>query len=218
MYQNNYFDKYFNNEENVTKVNNSITDINEEASLDDLKEKYSYLLDKINISEKSSYLSDYYDGNISGEILLSIAANNLDEESIILDDDTYIVTSSDIQNAFLEIFNTDYEPQSFTYNDITFKYLKTQEIYILDKEFTKSVSNIKRVVKDITQNDEEIIIETVEAIVSDKKDYNVETKKSVSTYKDDDTILSNEKKLNTIKYYFVKEDNNYLLKEIEAVK
>ena len=223
LYENGYFDKYFEDETDVVNKNSDNTsditsnESEEKDSLSKLIEEYSYLLDNITISETSNYLKDYYTGNITSELKLYLSMQNLDEEKITVDEDTTIINEEDLIESYRKLFDTsNYEPTSFTYNGSDLKYLKSQKLYISTSKLEKEKSNIKKVIYDIEINDNDIEIYTVEAVIQDNKMYNVATMKSAGKYADDDSILESENKLTKVKYTFTKTDSNTLLSGIEA--
>ena len=70
MYTNKYFHKFFSDSKSEEVVKEEVKKEEEkeevkEITLDDLIKKYSYLLDKVNMNEKSDYIKDYYEGNLT---------------------------------------------------------------------------------------------------------------------------------------------------------
>ena len=117
LYTNNYFDKYFNHESiNINeKVNDNPTITkpskeeieNIEPSLEELKDKYSYLLDDIIITENSTYLKEYYSGNLTNELKNYLALNLIDFEDLTVEEDSLIIENNILTNAYSKIFNDD---------------------------------------------------------------------------------------------------------------
>ena len=73
LYSNKYFHKLFNDSSDKTIVienKESKEEVKEEKklTLEELINKYSYLLDSIVISEKCDYIEDYYKGNLTNEL------------------------------------------------------------------------------------------------------------------------------------------------------
>ena len=207
-----YFDKFFVNEKEPTKIIDKEENIEpekveiKEKTFAELKEKYGYLIDKVVINENNEYIKDYYDGNLTSTLKKYIVLNNMDLETFIVDD--YCVIDNDVlENEYNKLFNDEYVSESFLYNNVKVSYIEKLKSYITNTILTKEKSNIKREIISISESDNEIVITTIEGLIKDKKLYNIVTKEEVKDYKKDN--LSNYKKyLNEINYTF---ENNKLV-------
>lgn len=219
-----YFNKYLNKPEKQevqeqSPQNSTEITPEEKSETDILIEKYSYLLNNIEINENSNYLKDYYNGNLTNELKLYLAANQLEENEIISEESTNIIENEKIENAYKKLFNDKkYENISFEYKNLKFKYLKTQDIYIADGTLETTKSNIVRVINSIEKTQDKIEILTTEALVEKNKMSNIETKKEISTYKDSSSLKNNKEKLNNMKYTFICEEEACYLNSIESIK
>lgn len=207
-----YFDKFFVNEKEPTKIIDKEENIEpekveiKEKTFAELKEEYGYLIDKVVINENNEYIKDYYDGNLTSTLKKYIVLNNMDLETFIVDD--YCVIDNDVlENEYNKLFNDEYVSESFLYNNVKVSYIEKLKSYITNTILTKEKSNIKREIISISESDNEIVITTIEGLIKDKKLYNIVTKEEVKDYKKDN--LSNYKKyLNEINYTF---ENNKLV-------
>ena len=221
LYNEGYFDKFFNhnnNENNIVikedNINNEVVKEEEkENELDILKKEYSNLLNVLNISENSNYLEDLYNGKLTNKMKLSIAlANKLDK--VEKDDDMYIINSNLIEEEYAKIFNNDsFKNTSFVLNEINVKYLKVGSIYILEK-LPVINTNIKREITGINKSDTEVKITVIEGLVKDNKLYNVLTKELVN--EENINLINNSKKLNKVTYVFTLENDKYVLSSVEV--
>ena len=207
LYKEDYFDKYFCDKcEEIVVVENNETVVNEnetvkEPTLDELIDKYSYLLDNININEESIYLKDYYDGKLTSELKNYLSLNNMNFKNFEIEEDYNLINESDIKTSYNKIFNSEYENTSFDYNGQKIRYFSKLASYVTDSILNKNESNIKREIINIDVKDNKVIIYTIEGLVKDNKLYSISNveigdykKNSLNYYKD---------KLNTLEYIFI---------------
>ena len=166
-----YDEGYFDNEpeplENVVEPGKTLEKEN-------LIDTYAYLLDKINISEKSKYVKDFYEGNLSNEVKNYLTMNliELDKYS----DDLTIIDNETFKNAYETLFD-DYKECSFVYNNSNVNYAKKINSYVINNKLKKEESRIKRDIINIEEFDDYIQISTIEYIEKHDKKYNVLTNK-----------------------------------------
>ncbi len=213
LYKEDFFDKYFCNNKcvnetiiidaNVSEENTTV----KELSLDELIDKYSNLLDKVIISEGSIYIKDFYDGKLSQELKNYLAISQLNFNDFEIEEDYNIIDENNIKSSYEKIFNDEYNNISFDYDGNKVRYFSKLNSYVSDSLLKKSSSNIKREIINIRENDNKVIISTVEGIVKDNKLYDINNneigdykKNSLNYYKD---------KLSNISYTF---ENGYLIK------
>ena len=213
MNKNNYFDKFFiedNNTKQVKVTKNKEEKANneeeKEPTLDELKEEYSYLLDNIYINENSSYVSDYYNGNLTSELKNYLTLNFLDIDSFPKEDNYQIIDKESFVNEFEKHFNDKYQNKTFNYNGNLIRYINKLDSYLSDDIINKNTTSIIREITNIKLSDNKISITTTEALSYDNKLYNIITNEEVTD--DINDILSYSDKLNTITYTF--EDNKLI--------
>ena len=124
-----YFDKFFVNEKEPTKIIYKEENIEpekveiKEKTFAELKEEYGYLIDKVVINENNEYIKDYYDGNLTSTLKKYIVLNNMDLETFIVDD--YCVIDNDVlENEYNKLFNDEYVSESFLYNNVKVSYIE----------------------------------------------------------------------------------------------
>ena len=225
LYHTGYFNKYYKEEYREPVDNNNIPsevepkDEEEKESevvkptLDELKEKYSELLNSYHITSSSKYYDDFYGGNYSNNMRLFFALVNVDSKYIEVDDDSTFVDESHIKDKYKELFMDDYEGASFDYVGTSFKYSEGRSVYFANQKVNNSyTSDIVREIIEIKEDDEVSII-TVEGLKKDNKVLNPVSKKEI----DGSDLVKNKDKLIKIKYSFVKDSDTYKLKKIEVV-
>ena len=208
LYNENYFSK---NKEIIEVKNNTVIEEEvkeeekkEEITLEKLISKYSYLLDKINISEESEYINDFYSGNLSKEVKSYLAFNNVNFDELIKEEDYIIFDSDLLKNEYEKIFGHEIENVSFNYNKNKIRYISKLSSYVSDSIINKSNSNINREITNIVVEDNTVKITCVEGIIKEEKLYNSITLNEIENYKKGN--ISNYKSdLNTITYVFENE-------------
>lgn len=220
LYSNNYFDRFFN--KNNTEIKENIKEETKkdeeekkevskpekkEPTLDELKKEYGHLLDNYVISHASSYLNDYYNGNLSDNLKQYLTLNTIDFKTISKEDDYNIISSDTFKIVYEKLFDSAYTPLTFDYNGNNIRYVNAMEAYITEKLLNKENTNIKREIKDIKTNDDKIIISTIEGKIIDSKLYNILSDKEIEDYKND-SLLNYGDDLNQVIYTF---KNNKLI-------
>ena len=93
----------FHYEKNNDKpVSNNDTKENKEESkvkLDELINKYSYLLEDINMDTKSEYLTEYYSGNLTNELKEYLAFQLINKNNIISDETSSYFDAELLKNS-----------------------------------------------------------------------------------------------------------------------
>lgn len=211
LYTLNYFNGFINNEKekSVTVVSQEKEE-KKELSLEQLKEKYSYLIDNITISENSSYLNDYYEGNLTDELKLYLTLNNINIDKLSKEDNYNIIDDDFMKKEYNKLFDSEYVEKSFEYNNIKVRYINKIKSYISDEILEKEESSIKREITDIKVEGSKISITTIEGIVKDNTLYSINNTE-IDDFNEDSSLSGYEEDLNKITYIF--EDNR--LKEIK---
>lgn len=222
LYNTGYFNKYLVKLENNTSTEskNEVLENqnnNDKIVKEDLVSKHKDALNKFKISSDSIYLKDFYNGKLSNELKLYLCFSSLSKDAMQTDDGTLIINEDDLISTYKKLFNDDYQAISFNYSNLRFKYLKSQNIYLAYGELKSSKNNIKRIIKDVEENDDEIIITTIEAIVDNDKVINILTNKEIDDYKNDTSLIANQSKLNKMKYCFKLVNKEYYLENISAL-
>lgn len=219
LYTNNYFDKYFNKkvetiveekkDEKKEEVTPTITPTitPKPPTLDELKKEYSTLLDNYYVTDSSIYIVDYYDGKLTDDIKKYITLNAFDFSTFEKDEDYNIIKESTFKMMYEKLFDDEYVSQTFSYDENKIRFVKAMESYMTSSLLIREDNNIKREIKDIKVDGDEIIITTIEGVVKDSKLYNIITNDEVKDYKED-SLLKYEDSLNKLIYTF---KNNKLI-------
>ena len=223
LFSNNYFDKYFN--KTSTVVEEKKDDKKEEdkptasptptpsptpspsptpkiPTLDELKKEYGSLIDNYYVTDSSSYLTDFYDGNLSDNLKKYMTLNTMDFDDLKKEEDYQIIDDEDFKEAYKKLFSDTYESASFDYDDIKIRYVSKMEAYMTSEILTKEENSIEREIIDIKVNDNSTItITTIEGIVKNNKLYEILHNTEIEDYKGDN-ISKYQDKLNKVIYTF----------------
>ena len=191
---------------NSNENNNTENKDDDKKKLDDLINKYSYLLDNVNIDTKSDYLTEYYSGNLTNELKEYLSYQLINKNNIISDSNSSYFDAELLINSYKNLFGNSIELSDFKYNGASYKYLKNKEMFISTSLSTEGNKIIKEITN-VEESDNKVIITTTEGYIKDDKLYNVLSNKEITDYKKDDKISKYTKKLNTVKYTF---SNEYL--------
>lgn len=191
-----------NNTSKTDKKEEKPVEKTEEEKLQDLINEYSYLLENIKFDANSNYTRDYYNGNLTSQLKEYLAFKLIDSQNIISDDDSSYFESSDLEEAYSIIFNEKLAPSSFKYNNQTFLYLESKDMFISNNKANEE-KNISREIINVELSDGNITLTTVEGYISENgKLYNILTNKQISSYKVTDSLVKHKNKLNIVKYTF----------------
>lgn len=223
LYQNHFFDKYI-NLANSSKQNESQVEKNDIEETSDaqnatetLINQYGNLLENIKLSDQSPYLDQLYSGTLTNELKLALAAENLNNETLINENGMTIILEKDLQKEYSDIFSKEnYESVDFVYSGANFKFLKTQNMFIASENLQKESYSVEKIIVDIQKEEDDIKISTIECFVKNKKIYNIKSKKSIGNYVNSDSIMEYKEKLTKVNYYFKKEDEKKILYLVEV--
>lgn len=169
LYDAKYFNKYFNGEEvnnkEVEKDNNENKeekDEPKEPTLEEKIEEYSYLLDNIYMDSSSDYFNDYVNGKLTDEIKYYFVLNSISDEDINTDEEYSVISEDTFKKYYNVLFDDEFNPKSFKYNDNEIKYVAIMKSYISSAPIDKIKTNVDRMITDIKVEDDVITITTLE--------------------------------------------------------
>ena len=202
LYELQYFNRFF-VKENNTKIIEKIEEPKEKTeekkkipSLEELKDKYSSLLDPYCLNSNSPYIKDYYDGNLTPEIKQSFIMNNLDFSKFEVEEDYYVIDEILFQEENNILFNEQEQFSTFDYNGNRIRYINKMKSYMTDTLIQKEECNIEKTIIDIKEQDNQVLITTQEGKWKEDQIVNVITEGTeLSTI----TYVFEEQKLISIK-------------------
>jgi len=174
-----------------------------EEKLNKLKEKYNGIFTNVLISTSNNYKNDYYNGKYSNNFFLSLGVELLRESDIVKEQDVITLSGDKLLEKVKMITKEEINNESFTYKDISFKYIKSINTYILDKELTRDGTYIERDIINIEEGSTTVKIDTIEYYTKNGKRYNPITDEEISS-----GSISNNKFMT---FEFILDNNNYYL-------
>ena len=220
LYELDYFARFFVKdykptekvEEKKTETKDEPVEEKAEPTLDELKEKYEELLDPIVISTNSKYIEDYYNGNLTDELKLYLAFNQMDIDALEVEDDYNVISKEELKRAYQKLFNDSFETSNFDYNGNKVRYINRLNTFMTDSIIEKELQDITREIIEIKEEKDEVVITTVEGHIKEGRLYNVVSNEEIDY---DGEGLSNYKdQLNTLEYTF-EEEKLIAIKRVE---
>lgn len=177
-----------------------------EVSLDELTDKYGYLLDNIIFDANSNYTRDYYSGNLTNDIKLYLSYKLLDSSKVVKDDDSLYFEATELKKASSKLFG-DISLETFKYNNASLKYFEFKDVFVSNGAPNEE-KIVSREIIDIKADDETktVTITCVEGYLDNDKLYNILSNKEVSSYKTGSKLSKYKDKLNTVSYVFENEE------------
>ncbi len=182
-------------------------DISEEIKKQELINKYSNIFDGFKITKGNSYLNDFYHNENKNLVLLSLGAEYLTKEDFEQDGDIYILKDNVLASKIETFTKNSFEHETFTYNNIEFKYIKTLNCYFINKEFDTNKEEVKRVIVSVKEDDT-LEITTKEYYIKDK--YIIDPTTDIKLMKES-SFDKNNNKLQEKTYRFKKVDDKYYM-------
>ena len=182
--------------------------------LEDKKKEYKYLIDDIYIGGDSTYIKDFYEGNLTDEIKLYLSLNKVDDEKIESEDGSVYLDEADLKESYDNFFEGKFTAKSFEYNNLKFHYLSSKSLFIADGKFEKAKKDIVKEIINVT-DDDNVVITTVEGIIKDNKLFNIINGGEIKKYKSG-SLEKYEKSLTKVIYHFIKDDDVYKIDKIEV--
>lgn len=207
LYTEHYFDQYFGGEKRIDKSNieektNHKDDVVEaEPTLEELIGEYGSYIDSYVISSTSSYVEDFYNGNITDEIRNYMALNSVSFESLDVEDDYNIFDFEILEEACEKLFDSKCSKKSFDYNGNKVRYFKKLDSFITNNLLTRDENPIRREIIDIKVDGKKVSITTVEGIVVDGGLYSVSPSTLIRDY-ENEPLKDNLEELNKVVYNF----------------
>lgn len=207
LYQEGYFDKYFNhnktnNKEAVEKTHNNDNQESEvkiEPTLSELKEKYGKYIDPIYLNQNSIYLEEFYQGKVTNELKMYWTFNNIDFESLEVEDDYQVVDGDAFCEEYNRLFIDQCSPRTFNYDGHKIRYVQKIKSFITDEILEKDSNNISREIININVNGDIVSIETIEGIINSDGLYAIYPYKYIGEY---NGSLTSYQELNHVIYKF----------------
>lgn len=187
-------------------------------TFNELKEQYSYLMERIYVSDINVLLDSKTVAELDPSQKLNIAYHALNASDITHDGKFYSVSNETLQNAFENLFGTNaqYVVTDFVANGINYTYLNRQDSYIAISETADNIKYIQSEIVDIKEEDETITIKEVVGYVKDGNLYAINNLDTPIVTGYSSSVLDYKDSLTTVEYTFNKVNGSYKLFKISA--
>ena len=170
-----------------------------------LREKYNDIFSSVIVKTTNGYLHDLYGNTFSNKLFLSLGVELLDLPDISHDDGVITLNGDKLLEKVKLVTDKNIVNESFVYNNINFKYIKSLNIYMLDKEFDKDGTFIERRILNIEEKGNTVTIDTIDYYTKNGKYFNPLTNEEIANFGEIDsgTMFKT--------YVFTKSNNYYYL-------
>ena len=208
LYKDHYFDSYLNRnydvktEERASEGEDHL--LLEEVptvTFEDLKEEYASYLDPYVLMDGSSYIEDFYTGNLQPELLNYFSLAALDFEKVAKEDDYQMIDPSDLESMCTILFTEKCKKTNFDFNGNKVRYFEKLDAYVTDNMLERKESSIQREIIDIQEDGSKVVITTVEGILFDNQLYSVYPSEYIEDY-NGEGLVSYQEQLNKVIYTF----------------
>lgn len=182
--------------------------------------KYGNILDNIKFDNIELLKGNYDISKVDISDKLSIAYNNLSNDSIIKDGSIYKIKEEDLKNEYKNIFGSDdtYTSSSFIIGDVSFFYSSQDTSYIAISNKDIISNNIKIEIIDIKEENDTLIVTALTAIIKDNKIYNIyNLDNELKNYNQGESLSDLESSLSKVNISFKKINNNYYISYINVI-
>lgn len=182
--------------------------------------KYGNILDNIKFDNIELLKGNYDISKVDISDKLSIAYNNLSNDSIIKDGSIYKIKEEDLKNEYKNIFGSDdtYTSSSFIIGEVSFFYSSQDTSYIAISNKDIISNNIKIEIIDIKEENDTLIVTALTAIIKDNKIYNIyNLDNELKNYNQGESLSDLESSLSKVNISFKKINNNYYISYINVI-
>ena len=199
-------------------VNPSETTTKKVKTLDELKNNYAYLMDKIYISDINILLGEKTIAELSASDRLVLAYNSLIASDITRDGKVFTVSNNTLQSAFDNLFGTNatYQTADFTVDGLNYTYLTSQDRYFAISEEYDNTRYIQSEIVDIVDETEYVVIKEVVGYVKENKLYALNDLNNPIVTGYASSVLDYKDSLTSVEYTFNKVNGSYKLFKVSA--
>lgn len=180
------------------------------------KEKYSYLLDNVVVTNYELLKGNYILANVDITDRLAMSYKTLTESDIAVESVIYTVDGEVLKNAYIKLFGSEvgFKHVNFSIDGLTYIYSQNSNKYLaISSNGPVENGRIVNSIVDIKENGNEIVITAVVALAKDGNIYNIFNVGEVVS--EDTTVIDTvSDKLSKVDYHFEKKNNNFYIKAV----
>ena len=187
-------------------------------TLDELKNNYAYLMDKIYVSDINILMGEHTIAELSASDRLVLAYNSLIASDITRDGKVFTVSNNTLQSAFDNLFGTNatYQTADFNVDGLAYTYLNSQDRYFAISDSYDNTRDIQSEIVDIVDETDYVIIKEVVGYVKDNKLYALNDLNNPIVTGYSSSVLDYKDSLTSVEYTFNKVNGSYKLFKISA--
>lgn len=176
---------------------------------EDLVKKYGYLMNNVVINDISLLNGQNKMSSINMTDKLKLAYNTLKSEKISIEGTIYMVSSSDLKEAYNKLFSSDdYNPVDFIVNNLEYKYSTKTDSFIAIKNKEVTSDNILFEIDNVFEDESYVYIEVITALKKNDYIYNIlDTETSIVKDKGNTSLSKYKSNLTKNRFVFEKEKN-----------
>lgn len=206
----------------VKDIKISTTTTSTTSIVKDLKwymNKYGNILDNIKVDNLSLLKGNYDVSKMDIKDKLALAFNNVSSSSISKEGTIISVTDEDLKNSYKQIFgNIDgYSQTSFQVGGVTFAYYQPTLTFMAIAD-NVNTPNVLMEITDIKEENGELIVDTLTALVKENKIYNInDLENPLKDYTSGESLKTLTDMLSKNRFSFRLIDNNYYISSISNI-
>ena len=202
----------------TTEAGEVTTTVTTTKTVDELKEKYSYLVNKLYIDDINILLGNKSVSELSPSERLSIAYYGLSNTDITRDGRVYTVAASKLQEVYKNIFgnNALYTNVDFTATGIKYAYLSSQDTFFGISDEADFERTIQSEILEITEEKGNVKITVVVGMNKNHNLYSLNDLNNPIVTNYSSSVMDYKDSLTKVEYTFNNVDGAYKLNKIAA--
>lgn len=178
-----------------------------------LKE-YAGLLDNLKINDYNLVKGNVVIADLSNDTRLSLAYQLLNKDDIVIDGIINTIDEKVMTDAYEKLYGSldGYTATNFVVGDLNYGYSSNNKAFIAINRDTSVLETITNKIIDIKEENDEIVITSIVAVIKDNKVFSVENLTDPVGDNGDLNLYANS--LTTVDYIYKKIGNNYYINRI----
>ena len=176
---------------------------------EDLIKKYEYLMNNIKVKDSTLLNGQFKVTDMAEEEKLKLAYNTLKKDKVSIEGSIYMISSSDLKDAYSNIFNlNDFTNKDFKVDNLDYKYSSKTDSYIAISSGTTSSDEYILEIENVFEDDTYVYIEVITALKKNDYIYNINNiDSSITKYKSGVKLSKYKNNLTMNRIVFEKESN-----------
>ena len=187
-------------------------------TLDELKNEYAYLMDKVYINDFNILLGERSISDLSASERLEIAYYSLNASDITRDGKVFTVLNTTLQTAFENVFgsNATYQTADFAVDGLNFTYVSGQDRFLAISDSYDNTRTIQSEIVNIEDEKDYVVITEVVGYVKENKLYALNNLDTPIVTGYSSSVLDYKDSLTTVSYTFNRVNGSFKLFKVSA--